>query len=315
MRLLPQHIVLLGLLTSCAEPNVGDAAADNGSAPVGIRADVIYGHKYGMALTLDVYQPRQPNGAGIVFMNSGGSVSPVVSFHTVESGRSRFLTDSEVEFADYAPGRLLESGFTLFNVRHGSAPRFVLPEIVEDMRLAIRFVRASAQSFGVDANRLGLWGGSAGGSLALLLGTTPEIPPSGDLDSGLESHAPVAAVVAYFSNTDLDTWIPHVDRWASEIVGLDLFTILPALDFPRDQNQQLSALHHVTAGDPPTLIIHGDQDILVPLSQGETMYAALREVGVPSELIVIEGAEHGFVDDEAELALAQTLSWFQRYLQ
>ena len=84
----------------------------------------------------------------------------MVSFRTEEDGRQRLLSDAEIEFADYAPRRLLENGFTLIDVHHGSAPKFVLPEIVADVRQAVHFVRDAAPSFGVDPNRLGLWGGS-----------------------------------------------------------------------------------------------------------------------------------------------------------
>ena len=124
-----------------------------------VTTDVVYGHKDGLALTFDVYRPAQPNGAGVIVIVSGAWQSSVEMGRLIAQG--------------YCPP-LNEKGFTAFAVRHGSSPRYPMSAIVADMRRAVRFIRQHAGEYGVDPNRIGVFGGSAGGQLALLLGTTAD---------------------------------------------------------------------------------------------------------------------------------------------
>jgi dipeptidyl aminopeptidase/acylaminoacyl peptidase len=103
--------------------------------------------------------------------------------------------------------------------------------------------------------------------------------------------------------------------WAEQTQGQDLLTVFPALNIAAELYGDFSPVRFATADDPPTLIIHGDQDPLVPIAQGELMRDALVRVGAISELIVVEGAGHGFQNDDADFAVAQSLAWFQRHLQ
>ncbi|MBK6724481.1 MAG: alpha/beta hydrolase [Acidobacteria bacterium] len=113
--------------------------------------DVVYGHKDGMALTMDVIKPKaNANGAAVVFMVSGGWVS---NYTPPQQMAERFKD-------------LLDKGFTVIALRHGGSPKYLIPEIVADVRRGIRFIRFNAKQWGVDANRLGVFGGSAGGHLS-----------------------------------------------------------------------------------------------------------------------------------------------------
>ena len=115
--------------------------------------DVIYGRKAGMALTLDVFQPPHPNGAAIFVMVSGG-----------------FFSDhSGIDPAFYQT--YLGRGYTVFAVVHGSQPRFIIPEIEQDIHRAIRFVRYNASRWGLATNEFGITGFSSGGHLSLTIGT------------------------------------------------------------------------------------------------------------------------------------------------
>jgi fermentation-respiration switch protein FrsA (DUF1100 family) len=297
----------LSMALACSSPETTEKPLGQSPPEATITQDVIYGHKLGMALTFDVYQPEVPNGSGVVLMNSGRYKSPRCIFHTGEDETLRLLTDAELDVADpicreLGPRTLVDDGFTVFNVRHSSAPRFVLPEVVSDVRRAVRFIRSTASDYGVDPNRLGLWGASAGGHLSLLLGTASEIGNSGTDDPLELSDGSVAAIVAYFPPTRF-CQMPAENRARN-----------PALDVPLDQLEELSPLHYATADDPPTLILHGDQDLGVPLEHGSQMYEALVSVGVESEFIVVEGAGHGFFGEDADFALAKTLDWFRRQL-
>jgi len=265
----------------------GTAAAAQQSSPgLTVTPDVVYGHKMGMALTYDVIQPETPNGAAVLYMVSGGWVS-------------RWAPPEQLASRSF-PG-LLEAGFTVIAVRHGSAPRFKVPEAEADVRAALGHVREHAGEWGVDVNRLGVWGGSAGGHLSLMLGLLPdgEIPGA---DPGASPRSGVAAVVAYYPPVDLRQITGPNERF-------------PALDFPVEQAARISPILYATPDDPPTLFIHGDADTLVGLRSSEIMYAALQEVGVESKLVVIPGGDHGFTNRE-DRAQAQRLmvDWFTRHL-
>ncbi len=250
--------------------------------------DVVYGHKHGMALTFDVFQPTDDaNGAGVLIMVSGG-------------WRSRW-SPPERAVARYRP--LLDKGFTVFSVRHGSSPKYDIPEIVADVRRSVRFIRLHAKQYGVDADRLGVFGGSAGGHLSLVLGTASDDGKSDARDEVNRVSSRVAAVVAYFPPTDLRRIVPPSKD-----------TRFPALDFDPASAADYSPIVHVTSDDPPTLLVHGDQDRLVVLSNSTKILAAFQEQKVTSELIVLKGAAHGFRGDDARKASAAMVAWFEKHL-
>src|SRR5262249_25007929 len=115
--------------------------------------DVIYGRKFGTALTLDVFTPKQnANGIGVIWGGSGGWVSD----HGAVNGKV-------IE-------EFLQRGYTVFAVVHGSQPRFTIPEAVADMNRAVRYVRFHAKDYKIDPERIGITGASAGGHLSLMQG-------------------------------------------------------------------------------------------------------------------------------------------------
>jgi acetyl esterase/lipase len=277
----------LGTLTVLA---VLVAAAARAEENITITPDVVYGHKDGMAMTFDVYQPKKDaNGAGIVFMVSGGWYSrwnPPAS-----NGGS------------YKP--MLDAGFTVFAVRHGSSPRYVIPEIIEDVRRSVRYIRLHATQFGVDPERLGVTGGSAGGHLSLMLGTASDPGDPKAKDEVLRATDRVAAVVAYYPPTDLRPWVEETSPY---------YQRYPALRFETVKAMACSPLFQVSADDPPTLLIHGDKDATVPLDHSERILAEFKKVGVPTELLVIPGAAHGFKGDDGLRAADARVAWFKKYL-
>ena len=143
-------LLVMGILFSI--PALGQSANENNV--IKRTSDVVYGRKAGMALTLDVFQPGQKNGAGVIFLVSGGWAS---------SHDDTSMVHVDVE--SYAP--YLRRGYTVFAVVHGSMPRFNVPDIILDVQRAVRFIRHNATEFGVDPNRLGVLGSSSGGHLAL----------------------------------------------------------------------------------------------------------------------------------------------------
>jgi dipeptidyl aminopeptidase/acylaminoacyl peptidase len=178
-----------------------------------------------------------------------------------------------------------------------------VPEAAADVERAVRFVKLNAAKFGVDANRLGAWGGSAGGHLSLMLGLDPDAGDATARDEVLRGPSGVAAVVAYFPPVDLRGWAGPSEQF-------------PALDFPADLAASVSPINFVTKDDPPTLLIHGDQDKLVPISHSQRIYDALKKAGVTTEFVTIEGGTHGFARNPEHTRRANELmvAWFEKYL-
>ncbi len=247
--------------------------------------DVVYGHKDGMALTFDVFKPQSSNGAGILYMVSGG-------------WRSSW-TDPVQAQSRYAP--LLDAGFTVFAVRHGSSPRYDVADAVDDVTLANRYIHAHAAEWDVDSDRLGVTGGSAGGHLSLVLGNNGTEGDASAADPLLRVSNRIAAVVAYYPPVDVRGW-----RGASER--------FPALDFPEEDGVRISPILQVSTDDPPTLLIHGTADRTVPVSHSERVHAAFEEAQVETKLIIMEGAGHGFRGEQAEQATAARVKWFVDHL-
>lgn len=254
-------------------------------ADVNIKADVVYGHKDGLALVYDVIQPDNANGAAIVYMVSGGWFSR----WSPPENRVR-------QFAD-----MLDAGFTVIPVHHGSAPRYHVPDAYSDVSRAIRHIKMNAHEFGIDGDRIGVTGGSAGGHLSLMLGLDADSGAADSPDEVLRHGNEVAAIVAYFPPVDLREITGPNDRF-------------PALNFAQEKAAAISPILHADAGDPPTLLIHGDADELVNISNSRIMHAEFQEQNVVSEFVTIPGAGHGFRGDDALQAAKARLDWFKKYL-
>lgn len=258
------------------------------SAQSEITEDVVYGHKDGLALTYDVIHPSgTANGAAVAYMMSGGWVS-------------RWSPPENVASRDIFR-ELSRRGFTTFLVRHGSSPRFKVPDAIADARLAVAHIKEHAGRYGVDPNRIGLTGSSAGGHLSLAVGLRAE-GATGLPDDATNPRAnQVAAIVAYFPPVDLRGWAGPSERF-------------PALDFEDDLEISASPILFATEDDPPTLLMHGDEDGLVPISHSERMHEALRTAGVETEYVMFPGAGHGFRGEDATRGIELTVGWFERHL-
>jgi acetyl esterase/lipase len=257
--------------------------------------DVVYGHKDGMALTFDVFKPKtNANGAAVIFMVSGGWVS---NYTPPEQALSRYQ-------------ELVDKGFTVIALRHGGSPRYVIPEIVADVRRGVRFIRYNAARWGIDPNRLGAYGWSAGGHLSLLIGVASDNGDPAAKEDFMKESDRVAAVVAYFPPVDLRPIVRGLNPPPSGTV-LDRY---PALNFEKEKAADYSPIVFVTPDDPPTLLIHGDKDELVNISNSQIIFDALKKSSVKTDFITIPGAGHGFGGENAKRAMAATVSWFEQTL-
>lgn len=280
------------------------------------RRDVIYGYKSGVALTMDVFTPRKhPNGAAVVALVSGGWFSDQA---TIDSPRFAYFIEEP-----------LKRGYTVFAVCHGSQPRFTIPDAIADVNRAVRFIRYHSRDFHIDPLRIGVTGGSAGGHLSLMLGVAGDHGARRSTDAVERTASRVQAVACFFPPTDFLNYgekgkIAFAEdgvlanfRTAIDVRELDKRT--KRLEHIADKKQfdalcrRVSPLSHVSADAPPTLIIHGDADKLVPIQQAEVMVAGLKKVGVPANLVVKKGAGHGWGGMNEDMVAI--LDWFDKYLQ
>lgn len=237
--------------------------------------DVIYAKHDGVALTMDVYQPEHPNGAGIISIISGGWKSD--HLHINDGGWAK-------------------AGYTTFVVVHGSQPHFHIDEIVGDLNRAVRFIRANASKYGVDPQKIGVTGSSAGGHLSLMLATKGGAGnPHSDDRVERESSA-VNAVACVHPPTDFLNYRSDGDHAVgvgrlSDYSGA--FGEKSKSPVGREQlGKVLSPIYWIHQEQPPVFIVHGSADDLVPLSQSERFYEKCKETGAICELWVRKGVGH-----------------------
>lgn len=273
-------------------------------APVLVQAqerirDVIYMKQAGCAFTMDVFEPAKPNHKAILDVVSGGWFS----------NHDMITPDRAKEFNDH--------GFTVFEVVHGSQPKYTIPEIVPMIRRAVRFIRFNAATYDVSPNAIGIVGYSSGGHLSLEVAGLGDDGDPAAKDPVDRVSSRVQAVVAFFPPVDLLNWgakgVSHMG-----IPSLAIFT--PAFGVtaqtPADKREQVardaSPIYLVKGGFPPTLIIHGDSDKLVPVQQAHEIDAAFDAAGVTHKLVISPGTGH----DEKTIGFgfAACLDWFDAHL-
>lgn len=301
----------IALVATVAVPLSPTASAQPKSADNFTRTEnVIYGRKHGLALTMDVFTPKaKANGLGVIYCVSGGW------FSAKEAITPLFVRP------------FTERGYTVFAVVHGSQPKFTIPEVLDDMHRAVRFVKAHADEYKVDKDRLGIIGGSAGGHLSLMQGTAFKAGSPKATDPIERESSRVAAVGCFFPPTDFLNY----GKEGEVALGTGVLKGFPApFDFrefdPKAKafvaitdegkrlaiGKQISPAYHVTKDSAPALIIHGDADKLVPIQQAELIIARYKEAGVPCELVVKKGAAHGWIGIDKDLTLIA--DWFDKKL-
>ena len=262
--------------------------------------DVIYGRKFGMALTLDVLEPAKKNGAAVFWVVSGGY----------------FSSHSNINPALYQP--LLDHGYTVLAVVHGSQPRFVIPEIEDDIHRAIRFVRHNASRWGIDPNRFGISGGSAGGQLALIIGTQGGLGSPSAKDPVDRESSAVQAVACFYPPTDFLNWSKPNEDWMDYERTRVFEPAFGPKGMSRESRHELglriSPINFVTAKMPPTLVFHGDADNIVPLYQSQIFEKKCKEVGATFKLVVKPGAGHGSYFGDHTKEMGACADWFDVHL-
>jgi acetyl esterase/lipase len=176
---------------------------------------------------------------------------------------------------------LTSAGFLVASINYRMYPAYRFPAMIEDVKCAVRFLRAHAGQYYLDPQRIILVGHSAGGHLAALGGAADE-RAGWDVGPYLDISSRVQAVVALSAPLDLSQPYPK------EIAGVIQDVFGP------DQLLSASPTTYIDAADPPFLIVHGDRDDVVPVEQAHLFHAALAAAGVPAELLIVQNGGHGF---------------------
>ena len=253
--------------------------------------------------------PRgKANGLAIIDIISGGW----------SAARGRLEDHKKAQIYDIACGR----GYTVFAIRPGSSSKYCAMEMVDNLKLGIRWVKEHASEYKIDPDRMALTGASAGGHLTCLSVVLAEDGDPGAKDPLKRHSTRVKAAVAFFPPTDFLNWgnmqlnkSPGKSPVALMLGGL-LFEGGIRKQTPEEieaQMGKISPARLVTGKEPPMLLIHGDADVLVPLKQSQVMLEALKKAGVPCELIVKKGGGHPWPTINEEVAIAA--DWMDRQLQ
>jgi acetyl esterase/lipase len=246
-----------------------------------VERNIVYGIYSGTALLMDVHDPVNANGVGVIFVpGSGWSADTAYG--------AAGIKDGEIPRIWVPP--LTGAGYTVFVPNHRGTPAFHYPDPVHDIQRAVRFVRHNAPRFKIDANRLGGLGGSSGGHLIALMGLMDGKAEDDSGDPVDQQSAKLQALVLYSAPVDL-SMVP-----VGASVGALLRVPPPTPRTPKATArlyQEASPISYVTADDPPTLLLAGDADTNVPDRHAIALHAALQKVHVPSKLIIIPRGTHG----------------------
>ncbi|NUN49022.1 MAG: alpha/beta hydrolase [Candidatus Brocadiae bacterium] len=262
---------------------------------VTVERDVEYGVARDISLRLDLYRPAELPGEpmpAVVWIHGGGW-----------RGGDKNNAANCIALA--------RRGFLAVSINYRLSGVAPFPAAVEDSKCAVRWLRSSAAKLRIDPERIGVWGSSAGGHLALMVGCADE-------GAGLEGKggyagvsSRVRAVISWFGPSDLrGSVLP--DGPVSQFLG----------GSPADRKDEAAAaspIVHASADDPPVLFCHGDRDGTVPLGESERMSEALTRAGVKNELIVVKGGGHGWgrggeTEPSAEEVLERCLAFLEREL-
>ncbi len=240
---------------------------------------------YGKTLTDVTYctPDHLPQKLDIYFPEAGGPWHVVVYVHG-----GAWMTGDKSDALDLKGG-MNKRGYLVVSINYRLYPSAKFPDMIEDAKCAVRFLRAHAGEYNLDPQRIAAMGASAGGHLVALLGTAGQ-SAGWDVGEYLDQSSRVQAVVVFAGPADLTR--PYPEYLTSTLRDI----------FGEGQLVSGSPVTYVSPDDPPFLIIHGQLDPVVPVEQGLILYERLTEAGVPARLIIVDHANHAFVGVDGEMS-------------
>jgi acetyl esterase/lipase len=289
-RITPSLLALSLVLLASARFAAAESPAD-----VAFDKDVIYGKAGGTDLKLDLSRPKKP---------AGGKLPCVVVIHGGGwgAGNKQQHDDLTWQFAS--------RGYVAATIGYRLAPAHQFPAQVHDVKCAVRYLRAHADKYGLDPDRIGAIGFSAGAHLSMMLGTTTAAEGLEGDGGWADQSSRVQAVVSFFGPTDLaaDDIPPVVIDILTRFIG----------GTKREKPEafrKASPLTHVSPGDAPMLLFQGTKDPLVPHTQAYPMLEAMTKHNIPGRIELLIGAGHGWVGNELSRTAAESFAFFDEYLK
>ena len=306
IQILSRHLPLASLVLAVAVAIWGTEVAESGQrrhrqmdfADVNIARDVLYKSVNGRDLRLDIYSPKS-------------ITQPLPVLLWIHGNRwSRGSKNHR------PPSNFVSRGYMVVSIDYRLSGEALFPAAIEDCKAAVRWIRANATAYHFDPDHIAAWGHSAGGHLAALLGTSggvAELEGTGD-NPGFSSR--VQAVCDMSGPSDLLQFYENVSNSNEGKAPIARSAIEQFLGGSGGQIRAkaiaASPTTYVNKGDPPFLIIHGENDMTVPASQSELLASKLKGAGVPVTLIVAEGRGHGV---GGPAFAPEISSFFDKYLK
>lgn len=291
------------MLTYGSASNLYAQARGRPKLPPGVTAtyDVTYAKVDGIELQLDIYEPQ----------DQADHRLPLVVW--VHGGAWR-AGDKRNCPAIFLTGQ----GYVVASINYRLTSQAIFPAQIYDCKAAIRWLRAHADEYSIHPERVGVWGASAGGHLVALLGTSGDVADLSDPELGhADQSSRVQAVCDFFGPTDflqMDAHAPAGAKLVHDAPNSPEAALIggPIQDHP-DQVARANPITYVTEDDPPFLIMHGDQDPLVPMHQSQLLAEALVRAGVDVQFRRMRGLGHGFGNNRSVAATVQ--AFFDRVLK
>jgi acetyl esterase/lipase len=269
-RWLIHALAIAALCGATAQPGTALGQRMMEVADATIHPDLVYKTVNGAALTLDLYCPEKVSGpAPVIVWIHGGAWR--------RGGKRKCPAVA-----------LVPDGYAVASIDYRLSSTAPFPAQIEDCKAAVRWLRANAAKYNLDADRIGVWGMSAGGHLAALLGTSggvPELEGSGD---NMQYSSRVQAVCAVAGPTNLPALTNVGPKRMSAIEGL----LGGPLEKDKAKAIAASPIHYVSKDDPPFLIVHGEGDRVIPVEQSQRLYEALQKAGVNATLKILPQVGH-----------------------
>jgi acetyl esterase/lipase len=206
---------------------------------------------------------------------------------------------------------LAKNNFVAVTITYRFAPKYRFPAQIEDSKAAVRWLRANAEKYQVNPDRIGAVGFSAGAHLSCLLGSADEKAGLEGKGGNPKQSTKLQAVVSYFGPTDFTE-----KTWTSDIENNFFIPFLGGkFEEKRDLYRQYSPIIYCNKQCPPFLFFHGDKDLLVGIEHSQKMSKRLQGLGVSAELVTMPGDAHGWGGEKLTKTLNQTVSFFKDKLQ
>ncbi len=281
------------------QPSLNDVYPDRVTHfPGGVTglADVTYSTLPGFRpMVVDIYMPKNKAPKPLVLYIHGGGW---VSGHTRHSGALANFPQ--------ALAKLASEGFVVASLEYRLSGEAPYPAQLQDARAAIRFLKDNAAKYGIDATRVGVWGGSAGGHLTGLVATTCGETGVDPKPAAAGSEC-VQAAVTWYGVFDFAPMMAKAAATGDLNSAQNMLLRCKPEECKPELVAAVSPITHVDAKDPPMLLIHGEKDAVVDVSQSHLMEAKLKATGVPVETIYIPGVDHSFIGATLAETRAATL--------